>query len=99
RFPNGPSQGIMSPSVHLHSLLGIGFASTLALFACSTTSQERTQVEGSNGGGGGSNAAASAAAATTQTTGGITVVTESCGDGKLQQGEYCDDGNDVSGDG
>ena len=89
----------MSPSVHLRSLLGIGFASTLALFACSTTSQERTQVEGSNGGGGGSNAAASAAAATTQTTGGITVVTESCGDGKLQQGEYCDDGNDVSGDG
>ncbi len=56
----------------------------------------------SSGNGSGGSGASSASGATTQTgttTVGITMISKGCGDGKLQESEQCDDGNDASGDG
>lgn len=72
----------------------------LASLACSSQTNERPQDAPDGGAGGGTNTAVAAANATTLgTTGGITVISDKCGDGKIQADEACDDGNMVTGDG
>jgi len=52
-----------------------------------------------SGGGGGAGASASTSTAASGATGGGAGGSASCGDGSLDMGEQCDDGNDAAGDG
>ena len=90
----------MSTHIRFISSTLTGLLAAAAL-SCSSQANERPEegVDGSGGNGGATGAANAADTATIGTTGGITVISEKCGDGILQMGEICDDKNDAGNDG
>lgn len=92
----------MATYIHCLSYTAVGLLA-FSLSACSSTSQERPGVDGAGGGSSNGNSAANAANAATSlgtgTNGGITIISDKCGDGVLQDGEACDDKNTTPNDG